>query len=150
MSECTVPAIARWSVSLLGAQSSQFVSSTQSWHVWVPCACNCKVFCVFARCTIKSICNFYSIMTCLGCPVNVIARWSVSLLGAQSCQFVSSTQSWHVWVSCACNLRWSVSLLGAQSCQFVIFTQSWPVLGALWMWLQGDLCLCWVHSHVNL
>ena len=118
MSECPVPAIARWSVSLLGAQSCQFVSSTQSWHVWVPCACDCKIVCVFAGSTVMSICKFCSIMKCLACPVPAIARWSVSLLGAQSCQFLSSTQSWHVWVYCACNC-------------------------------QGDLCLCWVHNHVN-
>ena len=175
-----VPAIARWSVTLLGAQSSQFVSSTQSWHVlsalclrlqgglwicwehsqfvsstqswhvWLPCACNCKVVCVFTGSKVMSICKFYSIMTCLialclrlqgglclywehshvnlsvllnhdmsDCPVPAIARWSVSLLGAQSCQFVSSTQSWHV-------------------------------LSALCLRLQGGLCLCLVQSHVNL
>ena len=133
MSECPVPAIAGWSVSLLGAQPCQFVSSTQSWHVfsalclrlqgglclcwvhshvnlsvlpnhdmsWMPCACDCKVVCVFAWCTVVSICKFYSIMTWFECPVPAIARWSVSLLGAQSCQFLSSTQSWHVWLPCA-------------------------------------------------
>ena len=103
--ECPVPAIARWSVSLLGAQSCQFVSSTQSLHVWVPCACDCRVVCVFVGCTAMSICKFYPIMTCLECPVPAIARWSVSLLGAQSCQFVSSTQSWHVWLPCACDCK---------------------------------------------
>ena len=100
-----VPCAVRLSVSLLGAQPCQFASSTQSWHVWVPCACDCKVVCVFAGSTVMSICKFYSIMTCPECPVPAIARWSVSLLGAQSCQFVSSTQSWHVWVPCACDCK---------------------------------------------
>ena len=147
--ECPVPAIERWSVSLLGAQSCQFVSSTQSWHVWLTCACHCKMVCVFAGYTVMSICKFYSIMTCLESPVPAIARWSVSLLGAQSlCKFYSIMKCLECPVPAIA--RWSVPLLGTQSCQFVTSTQSWHVLSALCLRLQAGLCLCWVHSHVNL
>ena len=117
MSDCPVPAIARWSVSLLGTQSCQFVSSTQSWRLESPVPANARWS--VSLLGAQSICKFYSIMTCLECPEPAIVRWSVSLLGTQSCQFVSSTQSWHV-------------------------------LRALCLRLQAGLCLCWVHSHVNL
>ena len=213
---CPVNVIARWSVSLLGAQSCQFVRSAQSWHVlsalclqlqgglkvllnhgmsWVPCACDCKVPCacdckvpyvwdckviwVYAGCTVMSICKFYSIMTCLECPVPATARWSVSLwvhshvnfkfYSIMTCPCACHCKVVCVFAGCAvmsiCKFysimtclecpepvtaRLSVSLLGAQPCQFASSTQSWHVLSALCLWLQGCLCLCWVHSHVNL
>ena len=143
-------ATVRWSVSLLGAKSCQFVSSTQSWHVWVPSACNCKVVCVFAGCTAMSICKFYSIMTMSECPVPAIARWSVSLLGAKSCQFVSSTQSWHVWVPCACNCKVVCVFAGSTVISICKFYSIMTCLSALCLQLQGGLCLCWEQSHVNL
>ena len=174
---CPVPAIARWSVSLLAAQSCQFLSSwvplsaLSLWlqgclclcwvhsHVnlqvllnhdmpWVPCACDCKVVCVFAGCTAMSICKFYSIMTCLECPVP--ARLSVSLLGAQPCQFASSTQSWHVWVPCACDCKVVCVFAGSTVMSICKFYSIMTCLTALCLRLQGGLCLYWEHSHVNL
>ena len=150
MSECPVPAIARWSVSLLGAQSCQLVNSTQSWHVWVPCACDCKIVCVFAGSTVMSICKFCSIMKCPACPVAAIARWSVSLLGAQSCQFVSSTPSWHVWLPCGCDCKVVCVFTGSTVMSICQFYSIMTCLIALCLRLQGGLCLCWEHRHVNL
>ena len=167
---CPVNVIARWSVSLLGAQSCQLVSSTQSWHVWVPCACDCKIVCVFAGSTVMSIYKFCSIMKCPACPVAAIARWSVSLLGAQPCQFLSSTQSWHVWVYCACDCKVICVFAGCTVMSISKFysimtcpecpvpaiarwaesaTQPWHVLSALCLRLQGALCL-WLQGALCL
>ena len=173
--ECPVPATARWSVSLLGAQSCQFLSS------WVPlsalslwlqgCLCLCWVHS-------HVNCKFYSIMTCLECPVPVTARLSVSLLGAQPCQFASSTQSWHVlsalclqgclclywvhshvnlqvllnhdfWVPCACDCKVVCVFTGSTVMSICKFYSIMTCLTALCLRLQGGLCLCRVHSHVN-
>ena len=201
--ECPVPAIARWSVSLLGAQPCQFVSSTQSRHdlsalclrmqgglcfclvhshvnckfysimtcpecpqpatargvclclvhshvnlqvllnhdVWVPCACNCKVVCVFAGSTVLSICKFYSIMTCLSVLCLQLPRWSVSLLGAQSCQFLSFTQSWHIWVYCACDCKVICIFAGSTVMSICKFYSIMTCLSVLCLRLQGGLCL---------
>ena len=148
--------------------------------IWVPCACDCKLVCVFAWCTVMSICKFtrswhvlsalsrrlqgvcvfawytvmsickfYSIMTCLSALClqlqgGLCLCWEHSLVNL----YVLLN---HDMSECPVPaiVRSSVSLLGAQSCQFVSSAQSWNVLRALWLRLQGGLCLCWVHSHVN-
>ena len=152
MSECAVPVTARWSVSLLGAESCQFLCSTQSWHVWVPYE---KYDCLSLQgdlclCRVHSHVNLQLLLNHDMCPVPAIARWSVSLLGAQSCQFVSSTQSWNIWVPCACDCKVVCVFAGSKVMSICKFYSIMTCPSTLSLQLQGGLCHCWVHSQVNL
>ena len=147
--ECPVPAIARWAES-----------ATQPWHV------------------LSALCLRLQGALCLWLQGALCLRLQGDL-GAQSCQFASSTQSWHVLSAlclrlqgglclcgctvmliskfysimtcpCACDCKVVCVFAGCTVMSIASSTQSWHVLSALSLWLQGCLCLCWVHSHVNL